>query len=94
VIYPQENWVPQGSVLNVILFAVAFNGMVNMVGLSHCHCMLLHYPEHGHYRTPATSCHESCHTGSAERLFFLHSKDPVCTLLIVVGFASSPQSVP
>jgi hypothetical protein len=29
--YPQENGVPQGSVLSVTLFAVAINRMVNAV---------------------------------------------------------------
>jgi potassium voltage-gated channel Eag-related subfamily H protein 8 len=33
-LYPQENGVPQGSVLSVTLFAVAINGMVNTFGPS------------------------------------------------------------
>jgi hypothetical protein len=32
--YPQENGVPQGSILSVILFTVAINVMVNAVGPS------------------------------------------------------------
>jgi potassium voltage-gated channel Eag-related subfamily H protein 8 len=32
--YPQENGVPQGSVISVTLFAVTINGMINAVGPS------------------------------------------------------------
>jgi hypothetical protein len=95
--YPQESQVPQDCILSVTLFAVAINGMENAVGppvstwLYQWCGRLLQFPENWYPQLPATDRYKlSVTLGSGDRIFFLHSQDPMCTLHLLEGI--HPQS--